>query len=168
MRSAVHPLAASLALAALAAIAVSACSAPPGGGTQVDDAPQTAKRVTIDTGAIAALPAGQSYIVDIGRADTTYSFDYTAAPIDFSRVTIRFASGHDVPMTDWLARTATGGKDLVARNPTRFELRPTQSDALTQQHAVIPVEPPECVTLCMWVCESEIGPCDYECITNCP
>jgi hypothetical protein len=166
MKSAFRPLAASLVLTVFAAITVTACSgAAPDESTQGDDAPQTEHRVTLDAATIAALPAGQSYVVDLGRADTTYVFDYAGAPIDFSRVTIRAASGRTLPMTTWLARSATDGLDIVAQNPDHFELRPAQSDDPTPE-AVDPTNP-DCVTICGWVCKAEHGPCVWKCITNC-
>ena len=159
MKSTIVRFAAPLALAALG---VAACGGAPD-GTQA--APQTERTVTVDAASVAAVPTGQSYVVDIGRADTSYLFEYAAAPIDFSRVTIRFASGFDMPMSAWLAQTATDGRDIVAQNPGHFELTPAQSDdpgvhvdTLTEAH---------CVQFCANVCQSATGPCRYVCISTC-
>ncbi len=166
-------LACSLVFAALAAVAATGCSGSPGADGEPAVPGEVSQVVpkTVDAETIAALPAGQKLVVDVSRPDVAYDFDYSRAPIDFSRVTLHFAEGHDLSMSDWLEKTATDEGDVVALNPQHFVLRPVSSVSSSEKTPEL-VDPVSgggsCVTFCMWVCETEHGPCVYKCITNCP
>ncbi len=155
-------------LAGLAALTAVACSAAPGTeGTDPVASPSDAPVTKIDATALASVPAGQRLVLDVSRPDVAYDFDYSATPLEFSRITLHFAPGHDVPMTDWLAQTAVDGHDSVSLNPGHFIVRPVASGDVHPE-TLIPDQPGPCVTFCMWVCTSAMGPCTYKCITNCP
>jgi len=166
MKLSFRRMASSIALAGLAGIAATACSAAPESDPgPVNEAP--AKK--IDAAVLESVSADQSLELDVSRPDVAYDIDYSVAPIDFSRIKLHFAPGHDVTMTDWLAQTAVGGRDTVSRNPGHFVIRPVSSSE--SPDLIKPTRPPgdgQCVTFCMWVCSSAEGPCTYECITNCP
>jgi hypothetical protein len=159
-------IAASLALAGLTGMSAAACSSGPTDSTGVGEAPAPAAQ-KVDASRVASLPAGETLVLDVSHPDVAYDIDYSAAPIDFSRIKLHIAEGRDVAMTDWLAQTASGGRDIVSQNPKHFVIRPLSSSELSPE-LIDPVSPGQCVTFCMWVCETEQGPCTYKCITNCP
>jgi hypothetical protein len=178
VKTSLRHLTRSVALVALTAVAATGCSAAP--GTEPVPSSETSQVVvtTIDAGRLAALPAGQKLVIDLSRPDVEYVFDYATASIDFSRITIHFADGHDVSMADWLKQTATNEGDFVAQNAGQLILRPTASVGSGEKPQIlIPIydspiadgdDPQPCVTLCIWVCSAPEGPCTYSCITSCP
>jgi hypothetical protein len=160
-------------LAAMAAAAMACSSAPDtqgsAGTSTSTDAP--ARIETIDAQRLGALPAGEKLVVDMSQPDVAYEFDLSTGPIDFSRVSLRFAGGVDLSMDEWRAQTATVGADVEVRSPDRFFLRPSASEVPVPRRdkAVEGNLPPPCwlQTFCLWVCETEDGPCVYTCVTAC-
>lgn len=120
-------------LAALAAAAI-ACSGSPDGQGSAPAATATAMEApvrieTIDAQRISALPGGENLVVDMSQPDVAYEFDSTAAPIDFSRVSLHFADGAEVSLAEWRAQTGMDGADVAVRNANHFFLRPNASEA---------------------------------------
>jgi len=74
-----------------------------------------ASEVVITADSIAKLAPGEKLIVD-RSSDTAYTFDFSAAPIDFSRIAIRTEGGHAVAMDRWLSSSEHGAKLLAAPN----------------------------------------------------
>jgi hypothetical protein len=74
-----------------------------------------ASEVVITADSIAKLAPGEKLIVD-RSSDTAYTFDFAAAPIDFSRIAIRTGDGREVAMDRWLSSSEHGAKLLAAPN----------------------------------------------------
>ena len=137
------------------------------------DAPASIEK--IDAQRLGALPAGQQLVVDLSQPDVAYDFDFSAAPIDFSRVTLRFAVGFDVAMDEWRARTGTDAADVAAEYPDHFVLRPTapapprdKNDKTVRGDLPDPcVGPCPCQSVCIQVCTSAQGPCVKTCTVSC-
>ena len=153
--------------------ALLACSGAPGTGSVETTSVDTPARVEkIDAQRIGTLPAGQNLVVDVDEPDVAYDFDFSAAPIDFSRVTLRFADGFELAMDEWLARAGTDGVDLAAY-PDHFFLRASAAGASAatarDRKGVLADQPPPCVktTVCVIVCESANGPCTTTCLSEC-
>lgn len=169
-------LACSLAFA-VTGIAAAACSVAPGTegnsvGKTTPDAPPSVE--TINAQRLDGLPAGEKLLIDLSQPDVAYDFDYSKAPLDFSRVELQFAGGLDVAMNEWLAQTADDGVDSAAQHPGHLILRPNASRVPEGVKAKLVRAdlPPTCVapccqTFCVNVCSSEQGPCTLTCITNC-
>jgi hypothetical protein len=75
-----------------------------------------AKRKTVSADAIAKLPAGKTYELDLTRKGTIYNFNGDAT--DFSRVTVKTAAGVKT-MAELLKQSAAKGKgQLVVGMPS--------------------------------------------------
>jgi hypothetical protein len=143
---------------------VAGCGSATNQGT--DEAPHSGSAVSNETvvitaATITALPAGKDYLVDLGRTDLNYDFSFGAAPIDFSRVTIRLANGQETPATAWLAQLAEGGSDLLAQHPEGFLIAPAPEDPVA---GGVQPEEKEC-RFCILVCPTNKpeGPCTPQC-----
>ena len=159
---------------ATSALVAMACSGAPesqGSGPTVPSLGAPAHIEIIDAPRISTLAAGETLVVDLSQPDVAYEFDSAAGAIDFSRVSLRFADGADIPMDEWRAQTETDGTEVTAANAGHFFLRPTASEArvLYPEKTVQGVDPPTCVvqTFCLWVCDTANGPCTYECVSAC-
>jgi len=130
-----------------------------------DEAPAPAatqaREVVITSDTIANLAPGQKLVVD-RSGDTAYTFDFAAAPIDFSRVAMRLPGGHEVAMDTWLNSSAYGKKLLDSPNrvfrlaaekqslkslPSLERRNPKLIDQLVQN---------------VWVCDVTITVVEYE------
>lgn len=78
------------------------------------------QRITAET--IAGLKSGEQLVVDQRVPGSTYTFDFSQAPIDFSRITIINAKGETQPMDKWLSTARENGHDLLASQDHTFRL----------------------------------------------
>ena len=89
-----------------------------------DDSPAVEEvreqRITAET--IASLQPGEQLVVDQRAPGKIYTFDFSQAPIDFSRITVINANGEAQPMDKWLSKTKENGHDLLASPKHSFRL----------------------------------------------
>ena len=96
----------------LASLTLGAC------GAEVPDSGIT----VVTSEQIAQLPPGQQLEVDLSGT-RTYTFDYRAQPIDYSRITVITAEGEKLPMPQWLAANqAATGVDLTVMPDKVFRI----------------------------------------------
>ncbi|MBN9686689.1 MULTISPECIES: hypothetical protein [unclassified Corallococcus] len=78
------------------------------------------QRITAET--IANLQPGEQFIVDQRIPGNAYTFDFSQAPIDFSRITMINAKGEAQPMDKWLSTARENGNDLLASQDHSFRM----------------------------------------------
>ncbi|RKH68911.1 hypothetical protein D7V93_00655 [Corallococcus llansteffanensis] len=78
------------------------------------------QRITAET--IASLKPGEQLVLDQRAPGKTYTFDFSQAPIDFSRITVINANGNAQPMDKWLSAAKQTGHDLLASPDHTFRL----------------------------------------------
>ncbi|AKQ63236.1 hypothetical protein A176_000148 [Myxococcus hansupus] len=76
--------------------------------------------VTAET--IAGLKAGEQFVVDLRKEGVAYTFDFSKAPIDFSRIAMVNADGKRLLMSEWLSAAKANGDDLLAKPDQKFRL----------------------------------------------
>lgn len=67
------------------------------------------RRIQVNAESIAQLASGKKYVVDLTQTGVIYEFDSKTRSIDFTRVTIRTATG-EVTMSSWLEKTFSKNK----------------------------------------------------------
>jgi hypothetical protein len=76
--------------------------------------------ITADT--IAGLKSGEQLVLDQREKGVAYTFDFSKAPIDFSRITLLNNDGAAQPMDKWLSAVKESGRDLLAARDHKFRL----------------------------------------------
>jgi hypothetical protein len=105
-------------------IGLASCHAVSSDEESGSGAPVQAHEVVITADSVAQLAPGQKLSIDPIH-DTAYTFDFSAAPIDFSRISMLMQDGHEVAMDKWLNGSEYGKKLLASPNRT-FRLGPTK------------------------------------------
>ena len=92
----------------------------PNESSQLDRRAEQIRRIRVTADDIAKLPGRNSYLVDLTRPRVVYEFDSKSRPIDFTRITVRSASGNST-IEAWLKKHSPG-KVQARWKSARFRL----------------------------------------------
>jgi hypothetical protein len=119
-----RPAHALLTTAMLALLPVAGLTGCASGASDDDSNEVEVRHQVITADMIAGLKPGEQLSLDLSRKDLSYTFEFSKAPIDFSRITLINQPGDAQPMDKWLSATQQGGRNLLAAPDHTFRLVP--------------------------------------------
>jgi hypothetical protein len=128
-----------------------------------DDSPDVnpVHRQVITPETIARLRAGEQLVVDMRTEGAVYEFDFSRAPLDFSRISLINVHGNSMPMSQWLSAVRQQGRDLLATPRHLFRL---SSPERAPEAGTVSALSEECIKyeLDEWVCYGDESTCHWE------
>lgn len=86
---------------------------------------ETGRQQLITADSLAGLKPGEHLVLDLSEQGVAYTFDFSKAPIDFSRIALLQHDGDTQPMDKWLSAMKEKGRDLLAASNHSFGLAPS-------------------------------------------